>query len=91
MVRSGVAPPTSPVTIALRAVETPRFCRTASTLLACAKMVLVVARPDLLPSLGLVPVIPIATQNRDLSHEVVLEEPVAPAHSSALCGAHCGV
>jgi mRNA-degrading endonuclease toxin of MazEF toxin-antitoxin module len=54
-------------------------------------MVLVVARPDLLPSLGLVPVIPIATQNRDLSHEVVLEEPVAPAHSSALCGAHCGV
>jgi mRNA interferase MazF len=36
--------------------------------------VLVVARPQLLPSLSLVPVIPISTQIRGLTHEVVFDE-----------------
>ena len=36
--------------------------------------VLVVARPELLPSLSLVPVIPISTQIRGLSHKVVFDE-----------------
>ena len=36
--------------------------------------VLVVARPELLPSLSLVPVIPISTQIRGMPHEVLLQE-----------------
>ena len=36
--------------------------------------VLVVARPELLPSLSLVPVIPISTQIRGLPHEVLFDE-----------------
>jgi len=36
--------------------------------------VLVVARPNLLPSLSLVPVIPVSTQIRGMPQEVLLEE-----------------